>query len=69
MLIIAEGFFSRSIIDSPSAPMNVFCLEEEPRDVEGVEADDRKRPSVPLKNGARGTDVLAQTNVMFQRVE
>ena len=41
-LIVAVRFFSRSIIDSASAPINVFCLEEESRDVEGVEADDRE---------------------------
>ena len=35
-------FFSRSIIDSASPPINVFCLVEESRNVEGAEADDRE---------------------------
>jgi len=30
------------MIVSASPPMNVFCLQEESRDVEGAEADDRE---------------------------
>ena len=30
------------MIVSASPPINVFCLEEESRDVEGAEADDRE---------------------------
>ena len=62
--------------------MNVFCWQEDSRDVEGADADDREpfrevpchcsgTRTRPMEKGARGTEVLAQTNVhvMFQRAE
>ena len=42
MLVVAVRSFSRSIIVSAPPPINVFCLEEESRDVKGAEADDRE---------------------------